>query len=562
MLSKFVNTGVIIESSSVEIEEKMRYIENQKQKFAASKGLTMDGSEIQNKIPYLDDDDDDAGVEVVDEIINTNPLDKLHETTMITDDINAFCGSCMWNNTNFNCDARVDFIMKRYPKENPTRDGTIQFIMKAGHCVDPKWAPKFIDEEIADVESKAASILRKRGEGDNFSGTTPDISTSSLLLHNSPIKDNTITQQTLPPPQPPSPSLIPIKSNSTTSTAIDIVSLTTNEDFFILFNNSAITSWLRHIQNIRSITFIGPPHDYNLFQQNMVIHYPHLVDDTNNNRRGGILIPIRWIDETHWITNYKNKHRVPYPQVFQQLIKLFVFDLRTKLNVDIGNNVLIVDSDTVWSRDVTFVHDNGTVTYFEVYDYANQDVDCFGIDPIDFTEAITMGPPSVNMLRSNHSTGERTRSDTIQFDTVTPYSACRREKYPNATGARHIAHHMLFQYDVMMHLHSTINKAWSLPNIWAAFMKCSRFEFCKSRVAEYELYFSFISFNYPDRVYLEQLVNGVNYMAGSAICTNDEMECCREKSVLLKGCHNHRIDALKEAKGRFQRKHAIGEMCC
>jgi hypothetical protein len=559
LLSNFVNTGVNFDSTSVENEEKMRYIENEKRKFAAAKGLTVDASDV-NKIPYLDDD---AVDETVDKTIKTAPPDTPHKTSMITD-IHAFCGSCMWNNTKFNCDARVDFTMKRYPAENPTRDGAKQVIMKTGLCVDPNWAPKFIDEEIADVESKAASILHNHSGDDNVDGAS-NITTSSLLLHNSSSSihnnsNNTTTQQTSPPQPPP---LIPMQSNSTT--AIDIVSLTTNKDFFILFNNSAITSWLRHIQNIRSITFIGPPRDYNLFQQNMLIHYPHLlVDTTTNTNSGSSILPIRWVNETHWITTYKQKYRCPYANVCQQLMKLFVFDLRTKLNVDIRNNVLIVDSDTVWSRDVTFVRENGTVTYFEVYDHVHQSVGCSEMDPVAFTEAITMGPsPPVKMLRYNHSTRETTRSDTVQLDTVTPYSACRRAKYPNATGARHIAHHMLFQYDVMMHLHSTITKAWSLSNIWQAFVKCQQYyEFCKSRVAEYELYFSFISFHYPERVHLEPLVNGVNFMGGSSICTDDEMECCREKKVLLKGCHNHRIDFMNNAKDEDDREYAMGDMCC
>lgn len=115
------------------------------------------------------------------------------------------------------------------------------------------------------------------------------------------------------------------------------------KDFFVLFNNSAISSWITYISNIQSITFVGPTNDYALFQQNMEHHYPHLL--SNNYTR------IRYINESHWIHTYKDKYRCPYPKVCQQLIKLHVFDLRTKLGLDyIGDNILIVDSDTVWSR--------------------------------------------------------------------------------------------------------------------------------------------------------------------------------------------------------------------
>eukprot|EP00986_Skeletonema_menzelii_P015077 scaffold11014_cov137-Skeletonema_menzelii.AAC.3 len=553
IISNFANSKVELDSIGAENEYKLQYIQNEKRKFAASKGLRDAADE---KIPYLDDD-------AVDEVMSVPDIQQ-HDatpTTVITDDITAFCGSCMWNNTNINCDARVDFVMKRYPKENHTRDRTKQLILMKGFCVDPGWAPEFIDEDIAIAEKEVASIFQNRSADDVVTATAVNITNSSLLrISSSSLVNNTTTVvQKEAPPQSTSSSLIPIQNNSTA--AIDLVSLTTNKDFFTLFNSSAITSWLRHIQNIQSITFIGPPSDHDLFQENMQIYYPQLVDTTISSRGSG-KIPIRWVNETHW-TNYKKKYRCPYIGVCQQLIKLFVFDLRTKMNIDIGNNVLILDSDTVWSRDVTFIHDDGTITYFEVLNHEDG-LDCTGMDPVAFTEGITIGPlkPPVKRMSSNRTMEERTRLNTTQLDTVTPYSACRRAEYPNATGKRHISHHMLFQYDVMMHLHDTIKKAWSAPNIWQAFVKCHRQDFCKSRVSEYELYFSFISVHYPQRVHLESLENGVDMMLASAVCTADEMECCRKRGVLLKGCHDHRIDLMNNAKSNGQRVHAMGDMCC
>ena len=312
------------------------------------------------------------------------------------------------------------------------------------------------------------------------------------------------------------------------TTDIDLVSLTISSDFFILFNNSAITSWIKYIQNIRSITFIGPPNDYELFQQNMNIHYPHLLPGNNNNNVP--LIPIHWVNETHWKDTYKKKYRrCVYPSVCQQLIKLYVFDLRTHLGLDyIGNNVLIVDSDTVWSRNATFVHPNGKAQYWEVTGttYDGEGTACTGMDPVKFTEAITIG--------SSHHGGPRK-------PTLTPYTACARPEYPNATGARHIVHHMLFQYDVMMHLHRVIRERWDATELWQAFIKCHGHNFCDSRIAEYELYYSFVTTNYAERVRVDTLTNTVDYMGGSAICSAEEMKCCEEQGVLLKGCHDHRI---------------------
>eukprot|EP00984_Skeletonema_dohrnii_P002079 scaffold691_cov196-Skeletonema_dohrnii-CCMP3373.AAC.7 len=366
IISNFVNSTAKFDSTSAENENKLQYIENEKRKFAAAKGLRVDAS-ADVKIPYLDDDAVDGAI---DGRINTEPPPAMKQqptpSMTIIDDITAFCGSCMWNNTNINCDDRVDFMMKRYPKENPNREGTKQFILKKGFCIDPNWAPEFIDEDIASVENEVASIFRNHSADVKADGAA-NITNSSLLSNSSSsiINNNRTNTQQASPPQPPPLSLIPIQNNSTT--AIDLVSLTTSKAFFILFNNSAITSWIRHIQNIRSITFIGPPRDHRLFQENMRIHYPHLrvVDATTNSNSSSGMLPIRWINETHWRDTYKDRYRCPYIGVCQQLMKLFVFDLGKKLHVDIGTNVLIVDSDTVWSRDVTFVHDDGTVTYFE-----------------------------------------------------------------------------------------------------------------------------------------------------------------------------------------------------
>jgi hypothetical protein len=591
-ISNYVNNVVKFDSStSMENEKKLRYIENEKRKFEAKvNGLLQtqdDGTK--KKIPYLDDDDDellqDRRSPPTSDRDNGLPPTKLRakpspEAT-IPNDINAFCGSCTWNNTNIDCNSRVEYIMKHYPHDNPTINTTKQLIMKTGQCIDPNWVPKFVDEEIEQVENEAVSILKQYvdagsggSDGEIVVGTknTSTAATATAVLPKPTAsvlnQSNNITSSQIEQPIPTNQT----NHNNNTTASIDLVSLTTKKDFFILFNESAITSWLQYIENIRSITFIGPPSDFSLFQENMLLHYPHLVSNNNNTSRNttttSSIPPIRWVHETHWQTTYKQKYGgCPYPSVCQQLIKLFVFDLRTQLNIDIGNNVLILDSDTVWSRDVTFINPiDGKVTYFEVHEKTgSRSKSCDGMDPIKFTETITMGRPQpISMLHYNHSTGEKTEQTMMPLKTVTPYTACQRPEYPNATGARHIAHHMIFQYDVMMHLHSTIMKAWHLPNIWHAFVKCFRNsgKLCKGRISEYELYYSFISYNYPDRVHVETLVNGENIMIASAVCNVNEMECCHNQGVLLKGCHDHRIQAVQKAKHENARVWAAGDMCC
>lgn len=338
---------------------------------------------------------------------------------------------------------------------------------------------------------------------------------------------------------------------------IDLVSLTVHDDFFVLFNNSAVTSWIRHIKNIRSIIFIGRPTDYPLFSHNMQIHYPHLANGT---------IPIQWVNETHWIETYKDKFHCPYHAACQQLIKFHVFDLRSHLGVNVSESVLIIDSDTVWSRDVEFVNpNNGQITYFGY----NERKDCIGMDPIDFTEAITAGTPPTPPESAIFppSTPSFTKTDSMKYwrelqdfrtaNTATPYKSCLRESYPNSTGVRHIAHHMLFQYDVMSHLHRTINNAWDTPSVWNAFVICQGIEgYCASRIAEYELYYSFVSEHYPERVHLEVLTDAVDIVLGSAICDEEEMKCCRKQGVLLKGCHDHRLKKYNADSSE------VGGMCC
>lgn len=325
---------------------------------------------------------------------------------------------------------------------------------------------------------------------------------------------------------------------------IDIVSLTVAGDFFTLFNSSAMISWIRYIQNVRSVTFIGPPSDYFSFHQNMIIHNQSIVSSF-----GSKSIPIKWINETHWLDKYKKKYRCIYPSVCQQLIKLHVFDMRTYLGLNyIGDNILIVDSDTVWSREATFVHPNNTVTYFERMPENPRNATCGGQDPVRFTEAISIGPSGKAVAEED--------ADAYNYNhTRTPYKSCIRPLYPDATGARHIVHHMVFQHDVMTHLHKTITDAWGASSVWQAVTLCHKFTFCKSRVAEYELYYSFMLEHYPERMHIEQLTAGVDWM-NSAICDSKEMKCCHEKNVLLKGCHDHRIRQHEEEGDN------PGDMCC
>ena len=140
--------------------------------------------------------------------------------------------------------------------------------------------------------------------------------------------------------------------SSSSSTDIHIVSLTVESDFEVLFNYSAISSWVRFIQNVKSITFIGRPEDEGLFWKNIEDHYPHFP--ANSSRRMHIVNsppPVYFVNETHWKDKYMKKYvdqkqmPCPYWTACQQLIKLHVFDIVTDLGTSyIGDNILILDS--------------------------------------------------------------------------------------------------------------------------------------------------------------------------------------------------------------------------
>ena len=61
-ISNYVNNVVKFDSTSMENEKKLRYIENEKRKFEAKVNesllQTQDDDGTKKKIPYLDDDDD------------------------------------------------------------------------------------------------------------------------------------------------------------------------------------------------------------------------------------------------------------------------------------------------------------------------------------------------------------------------------------------------------------------------------------------------------------------------------------------------------------------------
>lgn len=165
------------------------------------------------------------------------------------------------------------------------------------------------------------------------------------------------------------------------------------------------------------------------------------------------------------------------------------------------------------------------------------------MDPIEFTEAITAGQSPTN-------------SSQRAAVTHSPYLQCKQTPDHSGHGFRVGHHHILFQQDVMSELHRTIEHAWNETSLWSASNTCFQHDYCKGRVAEYLLYFAFLENKYPERVRMVPMMPGVDVM-DSGVCDKEEMKCCEQRLVLLKGCHDHRVSAYMESNGTH-----TGDMCC
>jgi hypothetical protein len=218
-------------------------------------------------------------------------------------------------------------------------------------------------------------------------------------------------------------------------------------------------------------------------------------------------LPIRFFDEQYFKKVYP--HRLSYPKMIQQMFKLHVFDLPWLLP-----NVAIVDSDTVWSRDHTFVYANGSAVYFnDLYHPRGQQTpstECTGMNPTAYVDHLLRG------------------------------SGCNFSKWcgsPWATGVFHIAHHMLFQRDVMQGLHSAAIAAHGGGSLWEATERCAHNtpnRSCLGRFAEYELYYTYAECKHKSRV----IDAALPFIGSGGNCSRAEMEICRQKGALLKMCND------------------------
>ena len=276
------------------------------------------------------------------------------------------------------------------------------------------------------------------------------------------------------------------RAHSSPPTQIDVVTLAVRGDFHVLFGQQGLLTFVRHIANIRSITIVGVGADL-----------PRIRAEVYNNTVG---VPIHFVDETFFKRKYKHVLRAAYSKVFQQLIKLHIFEIGWLLP-----SVLIVDSDTAWSRDVQFVYaaPDLRVVYYGQHSESGA---CNGMDPTNWIG--TLLPPRCKIVNCQN---------------------------------RHILHHMVFQRDVMAHLHREVTAKWNATSLWESVYLCWRYHpECRGRVSEYEAYYQFASIYYPERI-IDRYLSPREIVVSSGNCTVAEMNKCRQNHVLLKGCHSHLV---------------------
>eukprot|EP00035_Acanthoeca_spectabilis_P040454 m.70043 g.70043 ORF g.70043 m.70043 type:complete len:470 (-) comp9994_c0_seq2:260-1669(-) len=371
-------------------------------------------------------------------------------------------------------------------------------------------APKIVAVTVPNVPNVAVTVGNERGTAKDNTDLKQVELVRSRIKANPPESFHEILQgpKTLAP---------------TPAHFIDVVSPTIVNDFEQINKNQGLESWLRHIKNIRSLTFLSRPQDLEGLRE-IIRNKTTIPKD----------FPIRYFDETYFSTVYRKHYGdMGYWRVYQQMMKMHVFDMPWLLP-----NVLILDSDTVWSRDHTLVFPNGSVSYYN-----------------DFYFKGVGGSPEWESNRRKCLGGDPVKVVNSLFKDI----GCNFSKYCGtleSSGARHIMHHMLFQRDVMADMHASIMRAHGGGSLWEAGARCWKLTpkgGCQGRVAEYEIYYTFVDCKYHDRV----LDVSPPVIASGGNCTPGEMDICAAKGVLLKMCNGPGIhgrgpcSSLREGRERW-----------
>jgi len=219
---------------------------------------------------------------------------------------------------------------------------------------------------------------------------------------------------------------------------IDVVMPTVMKDIDTLM--LAINGCLEHVIGLRYIFVVCKQHAKLTFITNDKVKY---IDET--------IYPFTFDDIAKF---HKKSSRNGW--YYQQLLKLYAY----KTIDDISENILIVDSDTIFLKNVNFF--DGEIALYNTGTEYNI--------------------PYFNHMNKLHPT--------------------LHKLYPEYSG---ICHHMLFQKSTLDELFKLIED-YHKCSLWEAFLKCvDEADYLGSGASEYEIYFNYIFINHNDKVKIRQL---------------------------------------------------------
>lgn len=198
---------------------------------------------------------------------------------------------------------------------------------------------------------------------------------------------------------------------------------------------------------------------------------------------------ISWVFEETFGINPGGFH---YRNVFQQMLKFHIFH----------NIPTLLDDTVIVDADVRFVKPRQIL---------------LGCNRTGTYVAKPAGPAK----RGNPSwNGQKF------FETLAPKLNLKR---PGDLESNHIGHHMLFQRDVMLHIHETVGQSEGKEFIDVVY------GWRDGRVTEYDFYYSWITIFWPERVREIWLP-----FADASVCDDERAEAQKASDMVYLACHDHR----------------------
>jgi len=262
---------------------------------------------------------------------------------------------------------------------------------------------------------------------------------------------------------------------------IDVVMPIIESDFQVAFSEHGIDAVFEFLHpEVHHIYLISPKKEFTTAQtwagyKETMERHPHKIS---------------WVFEETFGINDGGFH---YRNVFQQMLKFHIFH----------NIPTLLDDTVIVDADVRFVK------------------------PRHIMMGCNRTGNYVAKDAGNAKRGNPSWNGKLFFETLAPKLNLTR---PGDLNSNHIGHHMLFQRDVMLHLHETVARSEGKENFidvmygWRA-----------GRVTEYDFYFSWISVFWPERVNEIWLP-----FADCSVCDDERAEAQKASDLVYLACHDHR----------------------